>query len=116
MVFLPKLAFVLLIVSLRGGIVMSLPNKRVFVLVSILTWLWLWSGFMFTPVQAAVPGQTSPDKEDMQESLPSGTNSQNHGVSHGTNQQQPSVVFPDTDTEHKQKLCEAPELIVAHCE
>ena len=95
---------------------MSLPNKRVFVLVSILSWLWLWSGFMCMPVHAAVPQQTSPGNEDMQESRPSGTNPQNHGASHETNQQQPSVVLPDTDTEHNQKLCEAPELIVAHCE
>jgi len=95
---------------------MSVLSKRFFVLASLLSWLWLASGLMLIPAHAAVSGQTSPDTEGRQQSLPSDTPSQNDSFSTGVNQQPPAVLSPDTDSEHKQKLCESQELVVAHCE
>jgi hypothetical protein len=98
---------------------MAMFSKQFLGLAAILSWLWLSSGLMFTPAHAAVPGQTSPgieDRQDRQQSLPAGTEKQSDDVSNGANQQQPFAVPPDTDTEHNQKLCESPELVVARCE
>src|SRR5262245_16879206 len=102
--------------SSRGVIVMSKPSKQFFVLVSMLSWLWLWRGLMFTPVHAAVPGHAYDQREDMQQSSPTRENSPDNNVPLGTTQQPPPARFPDTDTEHNQKLCGVPEPIMAHCQ
>jgi hypothetical protein len=95
---------------------MSVTRKRFFVLASLLSWLWLSSGPVLIPAHAAVPGQPSPDTEDWQQSRPSDTQSPNNSVPNGMNQQPPSVLSPDTNTEHNHKLCDSPELVMAQCE
>lgn len=79
---------------------------------------WLWLAGVVMPLQAngTVPEQTSPEVKNLKKPPPSGTDTQPGSVSNGTNQQQPFAVSPDTNTEHDQKLCESPELIVARCE
>ena len=99
-----------------GGIAMLVSRKRFFVLASLLSWLWLLSGPVPMSAHAAVSGQTSPDRGDWQQSLPPNTQSPNNSVPNGMNQQSPSVLSPDTNTEPNHKLCDSPELVVAQCE
>ena len=95
---------------------MPTSSKQFLIVVSIFSWLWLWGGVTIIPANATVPEFTSPDTADVQQSHPSETPEQNHGVSRGADPQQPFHVSPGTDTEHKQKFCESPELVVARCE
>jgi hypothetical protein len=97
-----------------GGLVMSM--KQFFAIPLVLSWLWFLGVGILPQASAAVPERTSPQVGETQQFLPSDADTKSDGVSNETNQQQPLGVPRDTNTEHDQKLCESPEVVMASCE
>jgi hypothetical protein len=91
-------------------------TKQCLALPLVLSWLWLSDGVAATSVGSAASEQALPQGNNLQQPLPSDTDTRPDSPATEVNQLQPHSVSPDTRTKHGQQHCKSPEVIVASCE
>jgi hypothetical protein len=91
--------------------------KRFLASVLVSSWLWCLHGLAPGQASASAPEETSPQQVDeTEEYLPPDIENQADSVTIETGQPRHLGVSPNGGTEHHQKLCESPEVVVASCE